>query len=172
MVKTDPHGYYLATIAYAFIIDAVFIIIALARVFFVTVSVDVFSVQLFVDITILSLLVIGFLIIVAYINQRITTDAQQLIKRTITETTAKLIDVRSLKTKKDRDKNDQETLENAIQYLSAMSDFIENEKTNYCIQLFRCLIIDMDMVLRIVGSVVVGLASVIFSYVRSKSLLA
>ncbi|CAF1026208.1 unnamed protein product [Adineta steineri] len=172
VANTDPFGYCLATITYAFFIDALLIIIAVYRLFFVSVSVNVLTVLLLIDIIVLSLPIIGFLIIVAYINQRITIDAQQLIKRTITETTMKLIDIKSIKKKTDAVDNEQESLENGIAYLSAMSDFIENEKKRYCICLFFFLVVDMDMVRKTAVSIVTGIAASLFTLIKGKSLLA
>ncbi|UJR20008.1 hypothetical protein I4U23_023142 [Adineta vaga] len=168
VANTDSHGYYLATISYALVIDAIFILIAAFRLLFVTTTVNALTVLLLVDIICLSEMIIAFVMIVASINQRITTDAQQLIKRTITETTAKLISIRLLKEKTENDEQEEEALDNGIEYLSAMADFIENEKKSYCIYLFHLIVIDMDIVIRIAVSALVGIVSNSYSVTNVK----
>jgi ABC-type multidrug transport system fused ATPase/permease subunit len=172
VVNTDTHSFYRATIFFAFIMDVILIMIALIRLFFVSTTINTLTILLFVDIAILSVIVIGFLIIVAYINQKITTDTQQLLKRTITETTEKLICIRAIKVKAQKDIDDEKDLENSITYLSAMSNYIVDEREKYCIKLYYFLVVDLQLVRSVAFSALVGLASTIFAFIHSKSLLA
>ena len=108
--------------------------------------------------------------IVAHINQVITTDAQRLIRRTITETTSKLMESRSLP--KNEVNYESQSLKDSIQYLSAKADFIANEKKSYCIRLFGWFMIDMDLVRSFTLSLLAGIVAAVFSFIKSKSLLA
>jgi hypothetical protein len=172
VANTDVNSISLTTIFYVFLIDALLIFIAFYRLLFVTTSINTLTIVLFIDIAILSLIVVGFLIIVAYINQKLTTGIQQLLKRTIAETISKLINIQLMKKKEEKDINEQEYLKNSIRYLSAMSNYIIDDKENYCIRLFYRFIIDLQMVRSVFFSTVIGLASSLFPFLQSKSLLA
>lgn len=172
VANTDVNSISLTTIFYVFLIDALLIFIAFYRLLFVTTSINILTILLFIDIAILSLIVVGFLIIVAYINQKLTTGIQQLLKRTIAETISKLINIQLMKKKEEKDINEQEYLKNSIRYLSAMSNYIIDDKENYCIRLFYRFIIDLQMVRSVFFSTVIGLASSLFPFLQSKSLLA
>ena len=60
VANTDSNGYYLASITYAFIVDIIFILIALDRLFFINTTINVISILLLIDIIVLSLIVITF----------------------------------------------------------------------------------------------------------------
>ena len=172
VTDADTRGYFIYTLVYALLIDAVYIIIELRQLFFFAVSFDNLAILFIVDIVILSGSVLTFLIMVAQINQKTTTDARQLIKRTITETTAKLIDIRLLPTKSEEDTTEQNSLENSIEYLFAMSEYIQDAKKTYSIKLFRFIVIDMSLFGKVALSLLLGVLSAVFTFLKGKSIFA